>query len=431
MSNTTIKIQQTNQLPAGYKQTPIGLIPEEWEIKELGEVTNYIKGYAFKSNMFSDKGVRIIRISDTTSNSIKEEGAMYIDSKNAFNYKKWELKSDDLVFTTVGSRPPMYDSMVGKVIKIEKKHEGSLLNQNAVIIRTKDIANQQFVFNQFKEKRYLDFIETIVRGNANQVSITLEDLFKYPLVFPPLPEQQKIAEILSTWDNAIDNCKKIIKKLKKRNRGLGEQLLSGKKRLKGFEGEAKNEFHVLGNYINEVTVKNKELKVKRVLSVTNSRGFINQSDQFEREVASADVSNYKIVKKGQFAYNPSRVNVGSLDLLRNFDDGILSPMYVVFETNEKKLLPDFLYYQLKTYWFKGHIPMFVQGSVRDSLSFDGLSGMKFFIPSLEEQHAITNIMDSATNELKQYEQKLETLQLQKKGLMQQLLTGKVRVKLNK
>lgn len=102
MSNTTIKIQQTNQLPAGYKQTPIGLIPEEWEIKELGEVTNYIKGYAFKSNMFSDKGVRIIRISDTTSNSIKEEGAMYIDSKNAFNYKKWELKSDDLVFTTVG-----------------------------------------------------------------------------------------------------------------------------------------------------------------------------------------------------------------------------------------------------------------------------------------------------------------------------------------
>jgi type I restriction enzyme S subunit len=227
----------------------------------------------------------------------------------------------------------------------------------------------------------------------------------------------------------IDNCKKIIKKLKKRNRGLGEQLLSGKKRLKGFEGEAKNEFHVLGNYINEVTVKNKELKVKRVLSVTNSRGFINQSDQFEREVASADVSNYKIVKKGQFAYNPSRVNVGSLDLLRNFDDGILSPMYVVFETNEKKLLPDFLYYQLKTYWFKGHIPMFVQGSVRDSLSFDGLSGMKFFIPSLEEQQAITNIMDSATNELKQYEQKLETLQLQKKGLMQQLLTGKVRVKI--
>jgi type I restriction enzyme S subunit len=141
------------------------------------------------------------------------------------------------------------------------------------------------------------------------------------------------------------------------------------------------------------------------------------------------VSNYKIVKKGQFAYNPSRVNVGSLDLLRNFDDGILSPMYVVFETNEKKLLPDFLYYQLKTYWFKGHIPMFVQGSVRDSLSFDGLSGMKFFIPSLEEQQAITNIMDSATNELKQYEQKLETLQLQKKGLMQQLLTGKVRVKI--
>ena len=153
------------------------------------------------------------------------------------------------------------------------------------------------------------------------------------------------------------------------------------------------------------------------------------SEQFDREVASADLTNYKIVKKNQFAYNPSRVNVGSLDLLKTFEEGILSPMYVVFETDTKKLLPDFFHHHLKTYWFKGHIPMFIQGSVRDSLSFNGLCGMKFFIPSIEEQKAITNILDKATQELKQFEQKLQTLQLQKKGLMQQLLTGKTRVKI--
>lgn len=109
-----------------------------------------------------------------------------------------------------------------------------------------------------------------------------------------------------------------------------QQLLSGNKRLNGFKGEVKPK--IVGQFISEISERNKEVKVTNVLSVTNSRGFIDQSQQFDRTVASEDASNYKIVRKGQFAYNPSRVNVGSLDLLRNFDEGILSPMYVVFSS---------------------------------------------------------------------------------------------------
>ena len=166
-----------------------------------------------------------------------------------------------------------------------------------------------------------------------------------------------------------------------------------------------------------------------VLSVTNSRGFISQQEQFDRTVASDDKSNYKLIKKGQFAYNPSRVNVGSLDLLTTFENGILSPMYVVFKTNKSKLNSKFLYYYLKSFWFFGHIPLFVQGSVRDSLSFEGLSSMKFYIPSIEEQTAIANILSAADNEIDLAKQKLARLKEQKKGLMQVLLTGKKRVKI--
>ena len=205
-----------------------------------------------------------------------------------------------------------------------------------------------------------------------------------------------------------------------------KQLLSGKQRLNGFKGQIK--IKVVGQYIEEISERNKDLQVTRVLSVTNSRGFINQTDQFDRTVASEDASNYKIVRNGQFAYNPSRVNVGSLDLLRNFEEGILSPMYVVFSTNEKHLLADFLYFHLKTQWFYGHIPMFVQGSVRDSLSFDGLCSMKFFIPSIEEQAAITQVLQIAEKEITLLKLKAEKLREKKKGLMQQLLTGKIRIK---
>ena len=91
--------------------------------------------------------------------------------------------------------------------------------------------------------------------------------------------------------------------------------------------------------------------------------------------------------------------------------------------------PKFLHYQLKSGWFVGHIPMYVQGSVRDSLSFDGLENMKFWIPSLTEQKAIAEVLTTADNEIATHRKKLDALRLQKHGLMQQLLTGKTRVKI--
>jgi len=269
--------------------------------------------------------------------------------------------------------------------------------------------------------------QTLLNGGA-QPFLSLKQIQKLKVNIPPLPEQKAIAQVLSTADAAIQTTEKLIAQKELRKKWLMQQLLTGKKRLKGFSG--KIEFRLIGQFLNEVSERNKDSKVPNVLSVTNSRGFINQSDQFDRSVASEDASNYKIVRKGQFAYNPSRVNVGSLDLLRNFEIGILSPMYVVFETNKAHLLPEYFYFQLKSQWFYGHIPMFVQGSVRDSLSFDGLCSMKFFVPSLEEQTAIAQVLQAADKEISLLKAKAEKLREQKKGLMQQLLTGKVRLDLN-
>ena len=238
---------------------------------------------------------------------------------------------------------------------------------------------------------------------------------EYPFSIPPLEEQEKIAEILLTCDKAIHLTTQIITQLKQRNQGLAQQLLTGEK----------SNYKAIGKYIKEISNRNSNLQVKKVLSVTNSKGFINQSEQFGRELASSDVSNYKIVSKGQFAYNPSRVNVGSIDLLQDSEIGILSPMYIVFETKEDYLLSKFLYYHLKSNSFLVRIPTYVQGSVRDTLSFKALSEMEFFIPNIEKQKKITKILDTAHQELKLYEQKLQLLQAQKKTLMQKLLTGEV------
>lgn len=168
------------ELRAGYKQTDAGIIPDNWNVCDFGDLVNYIKGFPFKSADYTDDGVRIVRVSDTTYDSIQDSGAIYISERSAKSYKKWELREYDLIFSTVGSKPPMYDSLVGKAILVSKNHAGCLLNQNAVLIREKSLSPdlQKLLLNHFRTVRYIDFIEMIYRGNANQASITLEDLFK-------------------------------------------------------------------------------------------------------------------------------------------------------------------------------------------------------------------------------------------------------------
>ena len=412
------------EIPQGYKQTSIGIIPDDWEVKKMKEIAKVQGGFAFDSRKFTSHGkFQVVKMSNVYNGNLDlERSGSYLPILTA-QEEKFKLNHDDILITltgTIGKRDYGYSYRI-----IDE--ENLVLNQRvARLITKKECANPIYLSYEVKTKRLLNqFFFSTRGGTGNQANVGTGDVELLKVALPPLPEQQKIAEILSTWDTAIETCQKTIEQLKQRNKGLAQQLLSGK--TNHMEGQDPHkDFHVVGKYVREVSKRNADLQEKRILSVTNSRGFINQSEQFGRELASADLTNYKIVKRGQFAYNPSRVNVGSIDLLTNYESGILSPMYVVFETSTGDLIPEFLYYHLKTYWFTGHIPMFVQGSVRDSLSFDGFSGMKFYIPEPKIQKEIVNILETASAELKLYENKLQNLQLQKKGLMQQLLTGKVR-----
>lgn len=205
----------------------------EWEVKRLGEVVEYIKGYPFKSKDYCSEGIRIIRVSDTTYDSIKEENQIYINEQKAKKFSKWLLKENDLIISTVGSKPPMYDSLVGKCTIVYKKHEGSLLNQNAVLVRAKNknVSTQKILYYNLKTNRYINHIKSIFRGNANQASINLDDVFKFPIPLPSLPEQKAIAQILSDMDAEIEALEKKLDKYKKIKEGMMEKLLTGQVRL--------------------------------------------------------------------------------------------------------------------------------------------------------------------------------------------------------
>ena len=269
-------------------------------------------------------------------------------------------------------------------------------------------------------------------SSSSMVKINKSVVEKTPILKPSLPEQRKIAQILSTWDKAIAATEKLTETSKQQKKALMQQLLTGKKRLvnpetgKVFEGEWEKT-HLKPLLIEEKS-RTKDNRVTRVLSVTNHSGFVLPEEQFSKRVASDNISNYKVVKKGQFGYNPSRLNVGSFACLKQFNEGVLSPMYVVFSTDDTKLQKEYLSYWMQSNEAKQRVKNSTQGSVRESVGFDALCSFPFILPSLDEQNKIISVLSCADKEIEMLEVKLSHFKQEKKALMQQLLTGKRRVK---
>jgi len=148
----------------------------------------------------------------------------------------------------------------------------------------------------------------------------------------------------------------------------------------------------LGNYISQQSIRNRSLENMEVYSVTNSKGFTKSTEYFSKEIFSKDLSNYKIVKRNQFAYNPSRINVGSIACLSNADFALVSPLYIVFEVDKNHLFPDYLLRYLKSHYGNVQIRNNTEGSVRDSLKYKGLEKIKVPIPPLNDQIRIATVL---------------------------------------
>lgn len=173
----------------------------------------------------------------------------------------------------------------------------------------------------------------------------------------------------------------------------------------------------LGDIIKQVSTRNRNSDINTVLSVSNRLGFIAQSEQFEdRIVASDDTSNYKIVNNNDFAYNPARINVGSIARLISLERGIVSPMYICFRTTSN-VLPEYLEHFFETKYFNNEMKNRLEGSVRLCLSWEGLCNIPIMLPSIDEQKHIGEQMSLLSNKVVLEKQYLEVLKWQKQYLL--------------
>lgn len=258
-----------------------------------------------------------------------------------------------------------------------------------------------FMFERMKLGQYSD--------QSAQPGLAVNKLLRLKINIPCFAEQHKIAEFLSLIDKRIATHSRAIEDLKRLKSAIVEVLYKQDKPT-----------HKIGDVIVQVSTRNRLNNNYSVLSVNNRLGFIEQSEQFEdRMVASDDTSNYKIVKHNDFAYNPARINVGSIARLTSFDSGIVSPMYICFHTKQS-LMPEYLEYFFDTHYFFNEMQKRLEGSVRLCLSWEGLCNIPISVPSVEEQQKVGDRISNLAKKISLGENYLELLKKQKQYLLQSM-----------
>ncbi|MEB7246164.1 restriction endonuclease subunit S [Escherichia coli] len=390
------------------------MVPKGWSESYLGEVVTYKKGYAFNSSLYAEEGIRIVRISDTTRDSIHSDNPVFIAGGNVEGLEQYSLFENDIILSTVGSRPHLLDSMVGKAVKVPRSAHNSLLNQNLVkLIPKKTKITNEYLFSMLKTKEFIQFISNLVRGNANQVSITLADLFKYKFILPSLPEQKKIAQILSTWDKAISVTEKLLTNSQQQKKALMQQLLTGKKRLldeNGVRFIKKWEKTTLGD-IAKITTGSSN---RQDSSLDGKYTFFDRSEDI-RTSSIYLFDGEAIIVPGEGQRFEPKYFIGKFDLHQR--------TYAIMDFASHS--GRFLFYMidyLKVYFLNQAV-----GSTVKSLRLPMFQKMTFEAPEIEEQQKIAAVLSAADAEISTLEKKLACLKREKKALMQQLLTGKRRV----
>ena len=423
-------MKENKNIPHGYKDSPLGMIPMEWEVKKLGAVFSQLGNFSFsREQMTGDsQKIRYIHYGDIHVSLEKDSidlrkdmlpfifDGLITDEKLAngdFPY----LKNGDLILTDASED---YDG-VGKLWEIVNTDNQKIVSGlHTILLRciTDEVA-LGFGRYLFKNPKSAISLKRIAQG-TKVYSISYNHISKLDILLPPLPEQQKIAEILSVWDEAIEKQTRLIEKLETRKRGLMQQLLTGKKRVIGFDGEWKKS--LLGDFFKE---RNETGFHHLTLLSVGQEGIYPQTDSKKRDISNDDKSKYKRICIDDIGYNTMRMWQGRSALSRL--EGIISPAYTVITPNNQAnaLFFSYLFKAPKVihqFWRNS------QGLVDDTLNckFKDFSIVKLPLPSLKEQTAIANILSAADTEIDLAKQKLARLKEQKKGLMLLLLTGKKR-----
>lgn len=411
----------TNNIPQG-KVTPLGIIPNEWEILQLKKLGEIYSGGTPNTNEPNYWNGNILWCTPSDITKLKTR---FIGDTNQ-RITPLGLKNSSATLLPPGSILVCTRATIGNAAITIKE---TSTNQGFKNIKPIKGINVDWLFYYITLNKHR-IVQLGVGSTFLEVS--KKDFENFKIIVPPFPEQQKIAEVLSTWDKAIEKQSQLIEKLELRKKGLMQQLLTGKKRLPGFSSKWKT--IKLGDISKRIVRRNINEQCTNVVTISAQKGFIRQTDFFNKKVASETIENYYLVKRNEFCYNKSYSNgfpMGAIKRLKEFDQAVVTTLYICFAVQEERISVDFI----EQYFSLGLLNRGLMKIANEGGRAHGLLNVTpndFFninlnLPPIDEQKAISSILFNAYNEVVLAKNKIKSLQEQKKGLMQVLLTGKKRI----
>ena len=296
------------------------------------------------------------------------------------------------------------------------------------------VVSPEYLINILHSDPARNYYRRTAKRAVGQCSINQQDVKSLLFNLPSIPEQCKIAKILSTWDKAISTTERLIKNSKQQKKALMQQLLTGKKRLlddegKRFEGEFNQcrldeLVNIDKNSLGKNTPEDYEFEYISLSDV--STGTISKS--LERHVFNSAPSRARrIVKENDLLLATVRPNLKGFAKARKEHDGFVASTGFAVLSAKKDVSNDYVYHYLFSHHLTGQINALVVGSNYPAINSSDVGSLKILCPTLEEQQKIATVLTNADKEIELLEQQLADLQQEKKALMQQLLTGKKRV----
>ncbi len=404
-------------------------IPIDWTIIQLGALGTFSKGKGILKEQVISEGLPCIRYGEiyTTHDFIIKEFKSFISGDVAAESK--EIKSGDILFAGSGETVEEIGKAVA-YIGTAKAYAGG----DVIILSTKSDVNPECLSYVLES----DFVKRQKRvlGQGNSVvHIYSSDLSKLKIPLPPLPEQKAIAKVLSTADAAIHTTEKLIAQKELRKKWLMQQLLKGEVRLKNFDNQEWNQYTLGDLYQHkrgQLLSKEKLSPLGKFKCVLYGELFTTYAEVIDEVVNRTDFEEGTPSKFGDLLMPGSTTTTG-IDLTVTTaileDDVLLGGDINIFRMKNNLTDPVFMSYFL-THTQKRQLLRMPQGITIIHLYGSDLLGIKFKIPSIEEQKAIAQVLQAADTEIKLLKTKTDKLREKKKGLMQVLLTGKVRLKIN-
>ena len=418
--NPTIKARiekiKNGEVPEGYKRTKAGIMPIDW-----CNVLEYRSKDVFKSISDKKHDGQLEVLSATQDKGIIPRRLVDIDIKydnsNLGTYKK-VLQGDFVISLRSFQGGIEYSDYTG------------IVSPAYTVIRSIKPIVSGYYKSYFKTEDFIKRLNIGTYGIRDGKQVSFDDFGDMVIHYPPIVEQQKIAEILATQDKVIELKENLLKEKQRQKKYLMQQLLTKKKRLPGFSGEWKT-FKIV-DFFQIIKRKNIEY-CETVLTISAQYGLIKQEMFFNKNVAGDDKSNYYLLKNGEFAYNKSYSNdypYGAIKRLDLYNKGIVSPLYLCLQIKNNQYSDYFIHY-FESGILNRAFHSIVQEGARNhgilNVSSKDILDIQITIPSLEEQNAIAQILSTADKEIELIKKDIEQEKLKKKSLMHLLLTGIARV----